>query len=246
MDKEKKPRKPRKKKEGTEIVKKLDAEQAVDYDLVDETVLVIQNEVIDAVSGAYIKIGKHLFEKYYESNSDLVKSKNPKKLMSLKHLKNQPIWTFSNTKMYDMLNCAVQDQFFAQKDVDTSHLTYTHLVILTREKDLEHKVKLVEQLGEEMVSSRDLAALLKDVDRKEGRQPPEIAYSPITEAWTLLDKISKDKMLDVPENIASIPPKERTKAKEKIKTMIDQLSKVIGILQQVNKKYTKKRGTRTE
>ncbi len=142
-------------------LKKRDQEMLTkkDQKILDEAVDFI-NRKLNEVSRSMIDIGEYLLDKFFDGDPKKVKSRSPRKGVSLRKLAERDDLDMSFSSLSNAVNLAVQEELLKEKE--SEYLTESHRVLLLSVGDEDEKMKYADQVIEEQMSRRELRALLID------------------------------------------------------------------------------------
>jgi hypothetical protein len=209
--------------------------ESVENELVEEAIKFINETVRETFYKGYLEIGKYLFVKFYDSDIERVRSKNPKKKASLRKLKSHHGLPVHPSTLHDMVRVVAQEHFFSEHDVDSSQLTYTHKCELVKLPDDDNKIDLVQRIINESMSTRQLTHVITDKRKeltKSKTGKPEMISAPtqlIKDLKGLFDpKISKQLFIN-PDELKTLQPEQRNDLKGKIGETLAKLQEVTRI-----------------
>ncbi|MGO9021406.1 MAG: hypothetical protein ACLQVJ_23965 [Syntrophobacteraceae bacterium] len=205
--------------------------EPVDDKLVEEAVKFINETAKETIYRGYLKIGKYLFEKFYDGDIERVRSRNPKKKGSLRKLMSEDLPVHIST-LHNAIRVTAQEYFFAEHNVDTSQVTYTHLCELVKLPDNDEKIQLLQRLIGEKMSTRQLATDIHKIRTRSIEPPtgePEVILAPsqlIKDLKGLFDP-KMTKRLDMkPEEVKTLEAEQRIELKGKVAETLTKLQEV--------------------
>ncbi len=207
--------------------------ESVEDELVEKAVKFINETVKETIYKGYLEIGRYLFDKFYDSDIERVRSRDPKKKASLRKLKQHQGLALHPSTLHDTVRVAAQEYFFNERGIDTSQLTYTHKCELVKIDDNDEKIQLVQNIISATMSTRQLTHVIHEIKRK------GLIESTAAESVVVLtpSKLVKDlkglfdstvtKRLDMkPEELGNLDSAQRDELKGKIGETLNKLKEV--------------------
>jgi hypothetical protein len=153
-------------------------------EFIDEAVRFINEKANEAVYTSSIEMGAYILSHFFGDDVQLATSRNPRKSVSYSKLCHHPELAVKPETLGVMVRVAAQEKFFADEDVNTEGLTYSHKAQLVKFVNDDKKIKLVEEILEQTWSVRQLKTELYHLRDK------RIAESPQSEVRLIGDYVS--------------------------------------------------------
>lgn len=191
-----------------------------------------------------LKIGKLVFENYFDSDPEAVASKDPKKKTSFNKLCEHEDLGLERSQLSRMVNVHIQEEILKKEKVKFDKLTYSHRVELLKIKGEKEKIEMAKKCVEESLSIR---ALRKEISPSTSKKAAKVdlKINSKTLSWfsTSEAAIMKiDALIEEPDikNIKNGTRKKlhenATSLLEHLKNTTDKLTKLIEELDDVPKK----------
>jgi hypothetical protein len=210
--------------------------------LIDQAVEFINETANKSVYLGYLAIGAYVLKHFYGGDIALATSRNPKKPVSYTALCKREDLVVKPESLSVMLRVAAQEKFFAESEVDTTTLTYSHKAELVKLPNNKSKIDLVKKAISELLSVRDLSELVDKARKK-----------PLPEQRLLagdLDRLmfSPDKLFDDPsrtdllhddqmrkEQLRNLKGKTRRKLLEKVSQAVEKAEEWIDLYEDLKR-----------
>jgi len=151
------------------------ATKAVDNALVDQAyqeIFKIFSTADKAVDKAILETGEYILKEFYDNDFDKARKKNSSKKESLnqliKKLQESSFGAPSKSWIYNAIGLVVQNNDLKNSDTDEIFHTYgkipvSHKIRLLSVKDLNEKIRLINEIDEKNLSVRDLDQRKKEL-----------------------------------------------------------------------------------
>jgi hypothetical protein len=128
----------------------------VDDSKIMEAVAFINEVANKTIYQGSIEIGDYILKHFFEDDIKFAASKNPKKQASFNKLCENEDLTIRPNRLAIMVRVASQERFLAEKEVDTSELTYTHKASFVKLDNGQKKINLIKKCVDKEWSTREL------------------------------------------------------------------------------------------
>jgi hypothetical protein len=125
-------------------------------EFIDQAVKFINEKANEAVYNGSIEVGAFILKNFYDDDVQSATSRNPRKPISYSKLCQHPELTVKPETLGVMVRVAAQEKYFADENVNTGGLTYSHKAELAKLYNDQEKIDLVKDTLEEGWSVRQL------------------------------------------------------------------------------------------
>ena len=216
-------------KEKTAVEKKTTEKpvEVVDQDLIDKSIIFINEKANETLYKGSIEIGEYLLKNFYNDSIEQASSRNPNKQKSYRMLCQSSELVVPAGTLSIMVRVAAQERWFEKDGIETKGLSYTHKAELIKLKD-DNPVKkdLIRKCIEESLSSRALSELVKK-ERKglvKGGKPTPLKY------FAYIDRVLKNSELpsafDDVNKLMKMKPEIRDGLREKTENFSEELKRI--------------------
>jgi hypothetical protein len=135
-------------------------------EFIDEAVKFINEKANEALYKGSIEVGAYILKNFFDDNIKLATSRDPRKSVSYSKLCWHRELTVKPETLGVMVRVASQEKFFAEENVNTDGLSYSHRAELVKLDNDQEKIELVGRILEEGWSVRRVRDVVYALRRK--------------------------------------------------------------------------------